>query len=219
MDDFLTSEAIAVSPDLMVNRLETLNLILNNQKNIVVTNLMGYLRFLPSKNLYQKSHFTFSIDDEIEPKKLVEKLYHIGYTKESIVTKTGEFSVRGFVIDVFPLGLDHPVRFEFFGDSIESIRSFDEDTQKSLESLKSVSIDPYTEFILEKYPEEYESKQKHLLELSNSVSNIYQYLDPTIVIYKDYPQLEKSYELLVKEIFEYRQEKDQAFFLLMKILN
>lgn len=211
MDDFLTSEAIAVSPDLMVNRLETLNLILNNQKNIVVTNLMGYLRFLPSKNLYQKSHFTFSIDDEIEPKELVEKLYHIGYTKESIVTKTGEFSVRGFVIDVFPLGLDHPVRFEFFGDSIESIRSFDEDTQKSLESLKSVSIDPYTEFILEKYPEEYESKQKHLLELSNSVSNIYQYLDPTIVIYKDYPQLEKSYELLVKEIFEYRQEKDQAF--------
>lgn len=211
MDDFLTSEAIAVSPDLMVNRLETLNLILNNQKNIVVTNLMGYLRFLPSKDLYQKSHFTFSIDDEIEPKELVEKLYHIGYTKESIVTKTGEFSVRGFVIDVFPLGLDHPVRFEFFGDSIESIRSFDEDTQKSLESLKSVSIDPYTEFILEKYPEEYESKQKHLLELSNSVSNIYQYLDPTIVIYKDYPQLEKSYELLVKEIFEYRQEKDQAF--------
>lgn len=211
MDDFLTSEAIAVSPDLMVNRLETLNLILNNQKNIVVTNLMGYLRFLPSKDLYQKSHFTFSIDDEIEPKELVEKLYHIGYTKESIVTKTGEFSVRGFVIDVFPLGLDHPVRFEFFGDSIESIRSFDEDTQKSLESLKFVSIDPYTEFILEKYPDEYESKQKYLLELSNSVSNIYQYLDPTIVIYKDYPQLEKSYELLVKEIFEYRQEKDQAF--------
>lgn len=211
MDDFLTSEAIAVSPDLMVNRLETLNLILNNQKNIVVTNLMGYLRFLPSKDLYQKSHFTFSIDDEIEPKELVERLYHIGYIKESIVTKTGEFSVRGFVIDVFPLGLDHPVRFEFFGDSIESIRSFDEDTQKSLESLKSVSIDPYTEFILEKYPEEYESKQKYLLELSNSVSNIYQYLDPTIVIYKDYPQLEKSYELLVKEIFEYRQEKDQSF--------
>ena len=211
MDDFLTSEAIAVSPDLMVSRLETLNLTLKNKKNIVVTNLMGYLRFLPSKNLYEKGHLTFSVEDEIEPKELVEKLYHGGYTKESIVTKTGEFSVRGFVIDVFPLGLDHPVRFEFFGDSIESIRSFDEDTQKSLESLKSVSIDPYTEFILEKYPDQYKSKQKYLLELSNSVSNIYQYLDPAIVIYKDYPQLEKSYELLVKEIFEYRQEKDQDF--------
>ena len=211
MDDFLTSEAIAVSPDLMVNRLETLNQILDNQKNIVVTNLMGYLRFLPTKDLYQKNHVTFSINDEIEPKVLVEVLYHIGYNKESIVTKTGEFSVRGFVIDVFPLGLDHPVRFEFFGDSIESIRSFDEETQKSLVSLKSVSIDPYTEFILEKYPEEYEQKQKYLLELSNSVSNIYQYLDPAIVIYKDYPQLEKSYELLVKEIFEYQQEKDHDF--------
>jgi len=211
MDDFLTSEAIAVSPDLMVSRLETLNLLLESKRNIVVTNLMGYLRFLPTKKVYQQSHFTLSVDDEIEPKKLVEDLYHIGYTKESIVTKTGEFSVRGFVIDVFPLGLEHPVRFEFFGDSIESIRSFDEDTQKSLENLKSVNINPYTEFLLENYPDEYDSKQKHLLKLSSSISNIYQYLEPAIVIYKDYPQLEKSYELLLKEIFEYQQEKDQSF--------
>ncbi len=211
MDDFLTSEAIAVSPDLMVNRLETLNSILKNKRNIVVTNLMGYLRFLPDKDLYQKCHLTYSVGDEIDPKKLVEDLYHIGYTKESIVTKTGEFSVRGFIIDVFPLGCDHPVRLEFFGDTIDSIRLFDEDTQKSLENVLDISIDPYTEFLLKEYPAQYEAKQKNLLNLSTSVSSIYQYLESAVVIYKDYPQLEKSYELLVKEIFEYHLEKDQSF--------
>lgn len=211
MDDFLTSEAIAVSPDLMVNRLETLNSIVRENRSIVVTNLMGYLRFLPSKKIYCDNHYLFTTNDDIEQKKLVETLFHIGYKKESIVTRTGEFSVRGFVIDVFPLGFEHPVRLEFFGDTIESIRLFDEDTQKSLESIQSVSIDPYTEFLLDSYPEQYIPKQKYLLELSQSVINICQYLDSPIVIYKDYPQIEKSYMLLMKEIFEYRVEKDSNF--------
>lgn len=211
MDDFLTSEAIAISPDLMVNRLETLNELLYQKKKIIVTNLMGYLRFLPSKELYRNHHLKFSVNDEIEPKKLIEMLYHNGYTKESIVTKTGEFSVRGFVIDIFPLGMDHPVRFEFFGDTIDSLRLFDEDTQKSMENINDISIDPYTEFILDVYPEEYDAKQKYLLEMSKKVSNIYEYLDSSIVIYKDYPQLEKSYEMIIKETVEYRNEKDHNF--------
>ena len=54
MDDFLTSEALAISPDLMINRLETLDKIFNNEFSIVITNLTGYLRFLPSKSEYGK---------------------------------------------------------------------------------------------------------------------------------------------------------------------
>ena len=54
MDDFLTSEALAISPELKTTRLETLNTIINSDNNIVVTNLMGYLRFLPTKNTYKK---------------------------------------------------------------------------------------------------------------------------------------------------------------------
>ncbi len=211
MDDFLTSEAIAISPDLMVIRLETLNALLKNGKQIVVTNLMGYLRFLPTKDLYQKNHRLISQDDEFEPKKLVEYLYQIGYTKESIVTKTGEFSVRGFVIDVFPLGEEHPVRFEFFGDTIESIRYFDEDTQKSLETISKILIRPYSEFLLEHSVDEVERKQKYLKMYSSSISNILDYLSNPITIYKDISQLQKSYELTVREMIEYRKEKDSSF--------
>ena len=55
MDDFLTSVAIAVSPELKVNRLETLNKLLENKKSIIITNLMGYLRFLPTKEIFDKN--------------------------------------------------------------------------------------------------------------------------------------------------------------------
>ncbi len=212
MDDFLTSEAIAISPDLMITRLETINALLeNNQPNVVVTNLMGYLRYLPTKEVYQNHRLALSLNYEIEPKKLVQYLANMGYHRESIVTRTGEFAVRGFVIDVFPLGLNHPIRLEFFGDMIESIRYFDEETQKSIEEISTISIYPYTDFLLEVYPENVVKKQKYLKQYSNTVVSILSYIDDPIVIYKDQQVLKKSYEMIMQECFQYRSEKDSTF--------
>ena len=151
MDDFLTSEAISISPELMVTRLETLQELINNNKKIVITHLNGYLRYLPSKDIYIKNILKLNVGLEISPKTLIENLYHIGYQRESIVTKTGEFGERGYIIDIFPVSVDHPVRIEFFGDEIESIRIFNEDDQKSIQEIKEVTIYPYTEFLLSNY--------------------------------------------------------------------
>lgn len=212
MDDFLTSEAVAVSPDLMVTRLETLNSLIDSSIKIVVTHLMGYLRFLPLPSVYQKNILHFSKNDEIDPKLLAEKLFHLGYHRETLVTKTGEMGVRGFVIDVFPIGESHPIRFEFFGDTIDSIRYFDEETQKSLKEIDAVSIYPYREFLLEDYPEkEIPSQQKYLPEYSKSVSHILDYFPHPIVIYKDYSQLKQSYMMLLDTVLEYRTSKDVDF--------
>ncbi len=84
---------------------------------------------------------------EISHKDLIEKLQLLGYKRETIVTKTGELGVRGFIIDLFPLGESHPIRLEFFGDTVESIRTFDENTQRSLDHLNKVTIYPCTEFL------------------------------------------------------------------------
>ena len=73
MDDFLTSEALAISPDLKISRLEVLSSLMNDKK-IVVTNLMGYLRFLPMKDDYINSIINLKIGDTIEPITLSEKL-------------------------------------------------------------------------------------------------------------------------------------------------
>ncbi len=211
MDDFLTSEAMAISPDLMITRLETIHELLDGSPKIVVTHLMGYLRYLPVPELYKKSILTIDLNDEIEPQKLADKLYQLGYHRETIVTKTGEMGLRGFVIDVFPIDSDHPVRFEFFGDTIDSIRIFDEETQKSIREVKTVSIYPNHEFIVDEYPEEEYQKQKYLPQYSKKVASLFDYLDNPVVIYKDYSQMKASYESIMEEVFAYQSTKDTDF--------
>ena len=211
MDDFLTSEALAISPDLMIKRLETINTIINNENSIVITNLMGYLRFLPSKDVYLDNILKFEVGNRIDPKVLANKLYSIGYKKDTIVNKTGEYGVRGFVVDIFPIYEDNPIRIEFFDDEIESIRVFDADTQKSISSLDNISIYPFSEFLSTKdVLEEHFNKQKYL-QLYSEISNISNYLSNNVVVYKDYEQLKISYCNILNEIMEYKQNKDVEF--------
>ena len=210
MDDFLTSEALSISPDLKVTRLETLNELLSEKPKIVITNLMGYLRYLPSKKVYQDNIINLKIGDEIEPKELVNKLYDIGYKRETIVTTTGEIGVRGFIIDIFPVSFDHPIRIEFFGDEIDSIREFDEDNQKSIQELKEVVINPYIEFLLTDYTnlEETKRKQKYLPDYLKDTKNIEDYLNNPILVIKDYPQLNNYYFKMQEEIKTYQEQDD-----------
>ena len=207
MDDFLTSEAISISPDLMVTRLETLNELIKSSKRIVITHLMGYLRYLPKKEVYEKNILHLEVGNEIEPKLLIERLYNIGYTRETMVTKTGEIGVRGFIIDVFPVSNEHPIRIEFFGDSIESIRIFDAESQKSIQEINSISIYPYTEFLLDNYAkvEEIERKQKYLFKYLKNIGNIKDYLDDPITIAKDYSLIKNAYLKINDEIISYKE--------------
>lgn len=211
MDDFLTSEAIAMSPELEITRLETLNQAISLTPKIIITNLMGYLRFLPKKSVFENAICNFNIGDEISPKKLVTKLINSGYKRESIVTKTGEVGVRGFVIDVFPLGYDDPVRIEFFGDVIESIRSFSITTQKSKEQLKSVIIRPFTEFVVDSDQLDLDLVKQKYLPNYGDVVNISEYMEDVIVAFKDYSQLQVSNDMILKECFNYKTENDTDF--------
>ncbi len=211
MDDFLTSEALAISPDLQITRLETINEILKNKPLIVITNLMGYLRFLPTRKVYEEFVLELKVGDVISPAKLVEKLVSSGYSRDTLVTKTGEFGVRGFIIDIYPVDEELPIRIEFFDDEIDSIRTFDIETQKSLENLKNVLIKPYFEFICDgEIPEDKFGKQKYLPEFGE-VSSISDYLIDNITIFKDYEQLDFSYMHIMEEVVTYKETKDTDF--------
>ena len=204
MDDFLTSESLSISPDLMATRLETINEIINNSKKIVITNLTGYLRYLPSKKVYKENIITLKQGDSISPQELVKKLYNIGYKRETIVTTTGEMGVRGFIIDVFPISSDYPIRIEFFGDEIDSIREFDQDTQKSIKTLDKIIINPFTEFLLDEDINLDLRKQKYLPTYLKDTTNIESYLEDRITIVKDYIQIHNNYLKMEDEIEEYR---------------
>ena len=127
MDDFLSSMIIAASPELKYKRLETLDKLKSDDKNIVVTNLMGYLKFLPkvgTQNIVE-----INVGDTIRRDDLVNKLSELGYKVDSLVTASGEMAVRGFIVDIYPIEERHPIRIEFDGNVIESIRYFDENNQ------------------------------------------------------------------------------------------
>ena len=206
MDDFLTSEAIAISPEFKAERINTLNMLLNSGKYIVVTNLMGALRYLPTKSLWKKSNITLKKGMDVDREKMLTDLYNIGYERETIVNGTGKIGVRGYVIDIFPASYENAVRIEFWGDTVDSIKYFDVDTQLSLEEIDEVTIYPFTEFILDEYYEDVIRKQKYLKHYSKEVSQICEYLDNPVVYYYDYGMLLNSYSLLVDSIMEYDRD-------------
>src|SRR5688572_12807994 len=85
-------------------------------------------------------------DEDHSPEELVEKLMATGYMREDPVTGVGEFSMRGGIVDVWPPGREAPVRLEFFGDTIDSLREFDPENQLSTRQLPAVEVAPMREF-------------------------------------------------------------------------
>ena len=209
MDDFLVSEAIAISPDLMAKRVEVLNEITKTSKNkIIITNLMGYLRFLPDKSLWSKLEKTLTKDEEIKRDDLIKKLDLIGYKKDSLVTKTGEYANRGYILDIFPYNYDNPVRIEFFDDVIDSIREFDSNSQRSLNEVESLKILPFTEFINEKGVSDIPEKQSMLPLVVNKISSLSEYLNDKIIIFIDEDRLSLGYKKILEEEINLKKEEE-----------
>ncbi|HHU54268.1 MAG TPA: transcription-repair coupling factor [Mollicutes bacterium] len=204
MDDFLTSEALAMSPELMVTRLETIQSIIRNEKKIIVTNLMGYLRFLPPKKLFIDNVLEIQINDERKIADILKSCNKMGYKRETLVNKTGEFAVRGFVFDIFPINEKNPIRLEFWGDVVESIRVFDVDTQKTIKSLNRIEIYSNTEFLINDEIDVNEVTQKDIHKYLKPV-NICNYFNKCKVIVDNYNDIEVSYKFLQEEIFNYQQ--------------
>ena len=138
MDDFITSEVTDISPEFVIDRLTTLNKLLGSGKYIVVTNLMGILRYLPNTKLYKNKIIDINKDMDIDRDDFINKLFDLGYEKKPVVSRTGEMAIRGYVIDIFPIEFDNPIRIEFWGDTIDSIKYFDLEDQISNTSVDSV---------------------------------------------------------------------------------
>ena len=204
MDDFLTSEALAISPELKITRLETLKEILTGDKKIVITNLMGFLRFLPKHENFIKSIINLKQNQTIDFNEIVNKLDGIGYERQTLVEKTGDFAVRGFVLDIFPLDFPHPIRIELWGDEIDSIRIFDENTQKTKSNIDSIDIFPYNESLVSS------SELQHQYEIKKfyEVENISSYFNSD-VIYININDIKNEYTKIKEDMFEYNTSKSE----------
>lgn len=221
MDDFITSVAVAASPELKVTRLETIDNIINNEKGIIITNLMGYLRYLPSKETFKQSYITIETGKEYNMETLIKKLFALGYKKETTVNMTGEIATRGFVLDIFPLNLENPVRLEFWGDEIDSIKEFDIDTQLTNKKIDKITIFPNTETLIK--GSEFDTPHRKLAN-EPGVTNIAGYLTKKITIYDNYRTILANYEMLYEEMVNYSRSieidpKTKYMFSLEEVLD
>ncbi len=97
---------------------------------------------------YLNERLSFAVGDTVERDAFLAKLVEYGYTAEPVVEATGQFAVRGGIVDVLPPLAEHPLRIEFFGDEIDSLRIYDMTTLRSIENIAAVTIRPCREGLL-----------------------------------------------------------------------
>lgn len=118
----------------------------NRKVDLLVASVESILFKLVSPEEFAQKCKTISLEQDHPPEALVGMLKENGYAQEDPVTEVGEFSQRGGIIDIFPPNYESPLRIEFFGDAVESIRTYNPETQRSIENIPSVEIIPMKEF-------------------------------------------------------------------------
>ncbi len=150
--NILPFKSIAYHKETSTNRLAALSKIMNpGSKPLIVVTVVDTIlqKLIPKKNLIDFAELIIA-NEEIDRDALIQKLEAGGYTKTSLVEDPGEYSVRGGILDVFSPGEKYPVRMEFFGDLVESIRYFSVFTQRGVKDIYETIIIPATEAILTK---------------------------------------------------------------------
>ena len=145
----LPYDSFSPHQDLVSERLETLYLLAQGQVDAVIVPVTTALMRLPPRAYLSAYTFFFRQGSRFDPESFRAQLAMAGYSNVSQVVAPGEFSYRGGLIDVFPMGSAVPYRIDLFDDEIESIRTFDVDTQRSLYKVNDVRLLPAREFPLD----------------------------------------------------------------------
>lgn len=138
----------AISGDLRWARLKVINEILKKKKKIIVTSIDAFsARYTPHK-LFADYTMKLKESDEVNLNEISKKLIQSGYERVEMVEGKGQFALRGGILDVFPTCSAYPYRVELFGDEIESIRTFNTESQRSIDKIKKIEIFPAKEIII-----------------------------------------------------------------------
>ena len=183
-DPTLTTLMALGSSDFLNERLYTIRALLTNKPYIVVTTHLGLKRRTLSVEDYEKSVKKLKTNDEISIDKLTNILQANGYERNYIVERPGEFSVRGNIIDIFTKENQFPYRLDFFGDTIDIIKIFDIDDQRSFDTVQEIDIMPLNEIFfteeiknhaiqrINKYFNDYQLNEREKEKLFNDLENI-----------------------------------------------
>ena len=128
-------------------RVRTLHVLCQGENTVLISSLPAVLHKLLPPSVFSEACFVLKVGETVERDVLLRALIRLGYSRGTLAEIPGEFSVRGGIVDIFSTAHDNPVRIEFLGDTVESIRTFDPSTQESLAQLKETWVLPTREFI------------------------------------------------------------------------
>jgi transcription-repair coupling factor (superfamily II helicase) len=143
--DVLPFENLSPHPEIQETRAATLWKISTAQAHLVIAPVEAACMKLFSRDYYRALALHLKTGEEYMPDMLVEHLLSVGYTKVDVVEMPGQVTLRGGILDVYSPEMDRPVRIDFFGDEIESIRKFDPETQRGSSPLDHALLLPLTE--------------------------------------------------------------------------
>ena len=146
--DLIFFQADIHGNQLVKERVRTMRRLMERKPVTIVTT---YAALMTPLALWDREKDVIDVEKggTIDEKELAERLVSFGYEKSYQVENPGQFSIRGGIIDIFDLTEENPYRIELWGDEVESVRSFDILSQRSIEKLESISVFPATEFVLE----------------------------------------------------------------------
>lgn len=142
VDATIATQTAVSSPDELSSRIQALNFLLTGQMGIVVTTPQGLQYKLSRPEQYSATKRDFEAGKEFDLAQLTSWLVAAGYRRENLVARVGEFALRGDILDIYPLDRENPVRIEFFGDEIDTIKEFDLSSQRSKDVIDKVTIGP-----------------------------------------------------------------------------
>ena len=135
---------------LIRQRMKVIKALLEEKELTVVTSIDGCMDFLESLEKIKEQLIHYESDSTVDTEQLKNQLVALGYARVGQVEMPGQFSVRGGIVDIYCLTEENPWRIELWGDEIDSIRSFDPESQRSLENLEELTIYPAVEHIGDK---------------------------------------------------------------------
>ena len=136
--------------DLMMERLKALKALRTGEPVVVIAPVSAAIKKITPHAAFEEKILKFHMGDEIEIDHVKETLSQLGYERMGVVDSRGQYSIRGGIVDIFTPDGEHPYRIELFGTEVDSIRTFDIDTQRSVENLKFVEIYPAEQVLLER---------------------------------------------------------------------
>lgn len=198
-------------------QINILNSALSNE--ILIVPQKALFEKFPDKNFFEINTLNIKVDDDINIEEIALKLVKMGYKRKTLVADIGEFSIRGDIIDIYPLS-ENPYRLELWGDTVTDIRIFDASNQRSISKQKDINIQPIYKFILnnesykkiEKIIDCNEENQLEILEqiksenyfegieyyesyFNNDLKVISQLTDSDFIfVFDDYTQFKSKYE-------------------------